>query len=162
VHAERSAGARHARLRAFLDELLTHWAERHPEIDLRVTFATGDTDLAVVVEATIEQAIRNVLDNAAHATLANGGRRIDVAIGVDGMRLTLAVSDRGTGLDPAGRDDVGLKAVTTKEHGLGIGLLLSRAALQRFGGRLELRDRPSGGVEANIELPLDGLLADAH
>jgi two-component system sensor histidine kinase RegB len=76
--------------------------------------------------------------------------------------LTLAVTDRGTGLDPAVRDDVGLRAVSTKEHGLGIGLLLSRAALQRFGGRLDLKDAPEGGVEARIALPLDGLLADAR
>ena len=163
VNAERSAGARHAKLGAFLDELLTHWAEVHSEIELRVTFATAETDLAVVVEATIEQAIRNVLDNAAHATLANGGRRIDVVIGLEGTRLTLAVTDQGAGLDPAVRDDVGLRAVSsTKEHGLGIGLLLSRAALQRFGGRLDLKDRPAGGVEAYIELPLDGLLANAR
>ena len=93
-------------------------------------------------EATIEQAIRNVLDNAAHATLANGGRRIDVKAELEGTRLTLAVTDQGAGLDPAVRDDVGLKVVSTKEHGFGIGLLLSRAALQRFGGRLDLKDRP--------------------
>jgi two-component system sensor histidine kinase RegB len=163
VDAERSAGARHAELGAFLRELLARWSEAHAGVELSVTFEPEQPDgLAVVVEATLEQAIRNVLDNAAHATLANGGRRVAVAIGVHGTRLTLAVRDQGAGLDPAVRDDVGLKAVTTKEHGLGIGLLLSRAALQRFGGRLDLRDVPSGGVEAHIELPLDGLLADAR
>ena len=79
-----------------------------------------------------------------------------------GTRLEIAVTDHGTGLDPAVRDEVGLKIVSTKERGLGIGLLLSRAALQRFGGRLELRNRPAGGVEAHIHLPLDELLADAR
>jgi two-component system sensor histidine kinase RegB len=162
VNAERSAGARHTQLGAFLDELLAHWAEAHPEIELRVARAGSGAGPGIVVEATIEQAIRNVLDNAAHATLANGRRGIDVAIGVDGTRLTLAVTDQGAGLDPAVRDEVGLRAVTTKEQGLGIGLLLSRAALQRFGGRLDLKDCPAGGVEAQIELPLDGLLADAR
>jgi two-component system sensor histidine kinase RegB len=141
VHAERSAGARHAELKTFLAELLRQWR---------------------VVESTIEQAMRNVLDNAAHATLANGGRRIDVAVALRGTRLTLAVTDQGAGLDPAIRDDVGLRAVSTKEHGLGIGLLLSRAALQRFGGRLDLKEVPRGGVEAEIELPLDELLANAR
>jgi two-component system sensor histidine kinase RegB len=162
VHAERSTGARHVELGDFLDELLAHWAEAHPNIDLRVTSEGGEANVPIVVEATIEHAIRNVLDNAAHATVANGGRRIDVAVGVEGTRLTLAVTDQGAGLDPAVRDDIGLKAVSTKEHGLGIGLLLSRAALQRFGGRLDLKDRPAGGVEANIELPLEGLLVDAR
>ena len=162
VNAERSAGARHVELAAFLDELLTHWAQAHPEVELGVAYDGAGTSVPIVVEATIEQAIRNVLDNAAHATLANGGRRIDVTGELAGTRLTLAVTDQGAGLDPAVRDDVGIKAVTTKEQGLGIGLLLSRAALQRFGGRLDLKDRPAGGVEAHIELPLDGLLADAR
>jgi two-component system sensor histidine kinase RegB len=163
VNAERSAGARHAKLGAFVEELLAHWAATHPEIELQVAFDAERNDVAVVVEATIEQAIRNVLDNAAHATVANGGRRIDVAVHVVGTRLEVAVTDQGAGLDPAVRDDIGLKAVSsTKEHGLGIGMLLSRAALQRFGGRLELKDAPLGGVEARIELPLDELLADAR
>jgi len=127
-----------------------------------VTFAGLDERLSIVAEATIEQAIRNVLDNAAQASFANGADRIDVAIGLDGTRLEIAVTDRGAGLDPAVRDDVGLKVVSTKERGLGIGLLLSRAALQRFGGRLELADRAAGGVEAHIYLPLDELVADAR
>jgi two-component system sensor histidine kinase RegB len=162
VNAERSTGARHVDLKAFLDELLRQWADLHPDIELGVTFDAGERRVPIVAEATIEQAIRNVLDNAAHATLANGGRRIDVKAELEGTRLTLAVTDQGAGLDPAVRDEVGLKVVSTKEHGLGIGLLLSRAALQRFGGRLDLKDRPKGGVEAQIELPLDGLLADAR
>ena len=162
VHAERSAGARHVDLKAFMDDLLRQWAELHPDIELGVAFNTGEQRVPIVAEATIEQAIRNVLDNAAHATLANGRRRVDVTGRLEGTRLTLAVTDQGAGLDPAVRDDVGLKVVSTKEHGLGIGLLLSRAALQRFGGRLDLKDRPKGGVEAQIELPLDELLADAR
>jgi two-component system sensor histidine kinase RegB len=162
VNAERSAGARHAELGVFLGELLNRWSEAHPDIELALSFDAAKARVPIVAEATIEQAIRNVLDNAAHATLANGAARIDVAIELRGTRLSLAVTDRGAGLDPNVRDDVGLKAVTTKQHGLGIGLLLSRAALQRFGGRLDLKDRPAGGVEAHIELPLDGLLADVR
>jgi two-component system sensor histidine kinase RegB len=162
VHAERSAGARHAELNTFLDELLRRWAGAHPDVELGISFDSARDKVPIVVEATIEQAIRNVLDNAAHATLANGGKRVDVAIALRGKRLTLAVKDQGAGLDPAVRDDVGLRAVSTKEHGLGIGLLLSRAALQRFGGRLDLSNAPLGGVEAHIDLPLDGLLIDAR
>ena len=162
VNAERSVAARRVEIKAFLEELLRNWAAAHRDVELRVAFDGVEGCPSVVVEATIEQAIRNVLDNAAHATLANGGRHIDVAIGIAGTRITLAVTDQGTGLDPSVRDDIGLKAVSTKEHGLGIGLLLSRAALQRFGGRLDLKDTPKGGVEARIELPLERLLADAH
>jgi len=162
VGAERSTGARHVRLRAFLDEIFGRWSDARSEIELSVTFDTATADPSIAAEATIEQAIRNVLDNAAHASSANGRNRVDVRVGVEGSSLSIAVADEGAGLDPAVRDEIGLKVVSTKEHGLGIGLLLSRAALQRFGGRLTLDSRASGGVEANILLPLDELRADAR
>jgi two-component system sensor histidine kinase RegB len=160
--AERSAGARHVELHRFFEELFEQWSASHPEIDLIVTLDLPDEPFALVAEATIEQAIRNVLDNAAHATLANGADRVEVRVALRGTRLKLRVIDRGVGVDPAVRDGVGLKIVSTKQRGLGIGLLLARAALQRFGGRLELSDRDNGGVEAEIELPLDELAANAR
>jgi two-component system sensor histidine kinase RegB len=162
VGADRSSGARPVPLATYIDALMTDWAESHPNIALTVTRDMHDDDLRIVAEATIEQAIRNVLDNAAHATIANGGNCIDVAVKTKDARLEIAVVDRGSGLDPAVRDDVGLRIVSTKERGLGIGLLLSRAALQHFGGALELRNAHAGGVEAHIYLPLDELLTDAR
>jgi C4-dicarboxylate-specific signal transduction histidine kinase len=105
--------------------------------------------------------IRNVLDNAAHATLANGRGSVAVHVRCRGTRLDIAVIDEGAGLDPSLRE-IGLRVVSTKERGLGIGLLLSRAALERFGGRIELANRPAGGVEAQIHLPLDELIAGAR
>jgi two-component system sensor histidine kinase RegB len=162
VGAERSAGARPVALRTFVEELVAQWADAHPDVELVATLDLPDGAARIVAEATIEQAIRNVLDNAAHATLANGGTRIEARVRALGTRLEIAVTDHGAGLDPSVRDEVGLKIVSTKDKGLGIGLLLSRAALQRFGGRLELKNRAAGGVEARIDLPLDDLLADAR
>jgi two-component system sensor histidine kinase RegB len=111
--------------------------------------------------APIDQVIRNVLDNAAYATLANGRDHVAVRVNCRDGRLDIGVTDEGTGLDPNLRE-VGLRVVSTKDNGLGIGILLSRAAIERFGGRLELANRPAGGVEAQIHLPLDELLADAR
>ncbi len=162
VDAARSEGARSMRLTAFVRNLLDQWANAHPEIELAPSFTPPADDPQIVAEVTIEQAIRNVLDNAAHATLANGGNRVDVAVECSAASLTMAVTDHGVGLDPEVRDEIGLKIVSTKERGLGIGLLLSRAALQRFGGRLQLTSAAAGGVEAQIHLPLNELSADAR
>jgi two-component system, sensor histidine kinase RegB len=151
-------GARQIGLRAYLEELFEHWRGTHPEIALEVSFDLPEADTPIVAEATIGQVICNVLDNAAHATLANGRDGVAARVRCRGTKLDIAVSDEGTGLDPSLRE-VGLKVVSTKEGGLGIGLLLSRAALERFGGRLELANRPAGGVEAQIHLPLDELIA---
>ena len=161
VGAARSEGARQVGLRTYIEELVERWRGAHPEIDLGVTFDLPEADTLIVAEATIGQVIRNVLDNAAHATLANGRGSVAVRVSCRGTRLDIAVSDEGAGLDPSLRE-IGLRVVSTKERGLGIGLLLSRAALERFGGRLELANRPAGGVEAQIELPLDELIAGAR
>jgi two-component system sensor histidine kinase RegB len=161
VGAARSEGARQVGLRTYIEELVERWRGEHPEIDLGVTFDLPEADTLIVAEATIGQVIRNVLDNAAHATLANGHGSVAVRVSCRGTRLDIAVSDEGAGLDPSLRE-IGLRVVSTKERGLGIGLLLSRAALERFGGRLELANRPAGGVEAQIELPLDELIAGAR
>ena len=162
VDAARSEGARHVALGSFLHGIIEQWSSVHPEIDLTARYSLAEEHREIVAEVTLEQAIRNVLDNAAHATLANGRARVDVAVSCTAATLTIAVADRGVGLTPELRDDIGLKIVSTKERGLGIGLLLSRAALQRFGGGLELKNCAAGGVEAEIRLPLAELNAGAR
>lgn len=161
VGAERSQGARQIRVREFLEQLIEQWSATHAEVTLNATFDVPATDTSIAAEATIGQAIRNVLDNAAQATLANNSHRVDILVRCRGTQLEIVVSDEGSGLAPQ-LNDIGLRVVSTKEGGLGIGLLLSRAALERFGGHLELVNRPTGGIEAQIHLPLDELIADAH
>ncbi|HEY8518907.1 MAG TPA: ATP-binding protein [Gammaproteobacteria bacterium] len=162
VGAERSAGARQASLEEFVDGVIEEWRRMHPEVVVESHVDLEHPSLRIAAEATIEHAIRNVLENAAHASLANGRREVGIAVTNRGARLSIAVADAGAGLDPELRGELGLKIVSTKERGLGVGLMLSRAALQRFGGKLELKSRPAGGVEAAIELPLDELIADAR
>lgn len=162
VDAARSEGARNVGLSSFVRGVLDQWSSAHRQIELDASFFLPSEDPQIVAEVTIEHAIRNVLDNAAHATIGNLGHRIEVSVTCADAQLTISVTDSGAGLDPGLRDDIGLKVVSTKERGLGIGLLLSRAALQRFGGRLELKGATSGGVEAQIHLPLAELIADAR
>ena len=68
------------------------------------------------------------------------------------MRLT--IRDFGSGLDTAVLEQVGNAVLTTKRHGLGIGLLLSKANLERLGGTITLSNAPDGGTCAEVILPL--------
>ena len=45
---------------------------------------------------------------------------------------------------------------TTKQKGLGVGLPLARRMLERCGGKLDLRNRESGGVTVTMLLPSQG------
>jgi two-component system sensor histidine kinase RegB len=49
---------------------------------------------------------------------------------------------------------MGKPIIRASRDGLGIGLLLSHATVERYGGRIELRNAPAGGTIATLSLPL--------
>jgi two-component system sensor histidine kinase RegB len=55
---------------------------------------------------------------------------------------------------------MGRPIIRASRKGLGIGLLLSHATVERCGGRIELLNAEGGGTEANLYLPLSGRPAD--
>jgi len=69
-------------------------------------------------------------------------------------RLTLVISDRGPGLHEGVSRQLGRQPVTTKDEGMGVGLYLARATVQRLGGNLSIRNREQGGTITLINLPL--------
>jgi two-component system sensor histidine kinase RegB len=161
VGAQRSAGARAMTMKAFITEVIDDWRQLHDDIELDVKLALPEPGPRIAVEATLVQAMRSVLDNAADASRYNSQSRVGISVSYEDSILAIEITDHGRGLDPLVRDEIGLKILSTKGHGLGMGLLLSRAALQRIGGGLDLRDHACGGVAARIRIPVDTLLADA-
>src|SRR5690606_22515087 len=110
--AERSEGARCVSLHAFLEHLVAEWSNAHPGMTAEVSYELSEPRMTIVAEATIEQAIRNVLDNAAYATRANGRSVIEVIGRCSNGTLTVTVLDGGTGIDPAVRDEIGLRVLS--------------------------------------------------
>jgi len=74
--------------------------------------------------------------------------------------LTLEVSDRGTGLSAEVQEQLGKAPVSTKQEGLGVGLYLAHATIERLGGSLEIADREQGGTVVRITLPLLSAVTD--
>ncbi|WP_456968070.1 ATP-binding protein [Luteibacter sp. HA06] len=67
-------------------------------------------------------------------------------------RVLVEVSDRGPGLPPSG--NLFVPFFTTKAHGAGIGLALSRQIVEAQDGTLELHARDGErGVVARMTLP---------
>jgi two-component system sensor histidine kinase RegB len=146
---ERAGMAQKMPVDAWLAGLLARWRTLWPQATCILDMQTTDTPPQLVVEATLEQAITNLLNNA--AKIAPDGMRLVVAW--DASRLRIALHDQGPGFPPDVLRCCGAEPLPAHAQGAGIGLWLTRAAVERSGGRLHLENQPTGGA-AILELPI--------
>jgi len=102
----------------------------------------------VAVDATLDQAVLNLLANAVTASPSWIG--ISAHEG-SGERLEIIVEDQGDGLKTGPAAELG-EQVVSSENGLGVGLFLSNATIQRFGGTLKASS-DAWGTTMIINLP---------
>ena len=123
------------------------------EVRLVVEVVDHDAIEANVDADQIEQALINLVRNAADAALETGGG-VRVGWGADHAGLVMIfVDDEGPGL--GGTANLFVPFFTTKPQGSGIGLVLSRQIAEAHGGTLTLENRPDGarGCRATLRLP---------
>jgi two-component system nitrogen regulation sensor histidine kinase NtrY len=99
----------------------------------------GDADL-------LEQALINLLRNAAEAVRGQPGARIEVVCGLEAGLCFIDIADNGPGLTAAAREQIFIPFFTTKEGGSGIGLSLARRIALCHGGQVTVRSSPQGSV----------------
>jgi nitrogen fixation/metabolism regulation signal transduction histidine kinase len=99
----------------------------------------GDADL-------LEQALINLLHNAAEAVRGQPGARIGVICGLEAGLCFIDVADNGPGLTHAAREQLFVPFFTTKAGGSGIGLSLARRIALYHGGQITVRSNPQGSV----------------
>ncbi|MEX2481265.1 MAG: ATP-binding protein [Gammaproteobacteria bacterium] len=135
---------------AYLDGIVTEWRRRRPEVHVDYRRTEGVAGPAFVADRVITQAIVNVLDNAAEASV----RAIEVRGEWTAERLEIEVCDDGAGIPADINARLGREAVSTKAGGMGIGLLLARSVLERLGGTLEFSRGTERGTRAHLVIPL--------
>ena len=84
-----------------------------------------------------------------------GVSQVDLHLAASGRGLSASIRDYGPGLDEAEPLLPGRLFRTSKPGGMGIGLALSHATVERLGGTLSMRPAPDGrGVVVSFELPV--------
>jgi signal transduction histidine kinase len=68
--------------------------------------------------------------------------------------LMISVSDTGVGLPPQETDKIFDAFFTTKPHGIGMGLRISRSIVESHGGRLWAADNSPRGASFYFSLPI--------
>jgi two-component system sensor histidine kinase RegB len=150
----RAEGGGEQSLEVFLQETVRAWRAARPRVVLGREIYDGPLPApSIVNERTLAQAITNILNNAADASSEHVGfecRWTD-------RDLWLEVADRGPGVAPEVAQGLGTATASTKESGLGLGLFLSHATFERFGGSVVFQNREGGGTVCRVDLPLAAL-----
>lgn len=151
--SSRAEGAQAVALDVWLTGLIERWRSQRPLIQPAVAFSGSQPGPRIVPDATLEQALLNLFNNAADASPGS----VDLVARWDEQSLELDVLDRGKGIPANLVGRLGREAVTTRADGHGIGLVLAFAAIERSGGTLSFSARNGGGTLARIQLGLTTL-----
>jgi signal transduction histidine kinase len=92
--------------------------------------------------------------NAVEAvTGADGPREVWVTTEADADHVVIAVRDTGPGVDLGQIDLLFRPFYTTKPHGLGMGLTISRSIVEAHGGQLSATPSAPRGAVFRVTLP---------
>lgn len=152
-HAGGSAGEGIETVTAYdLIRSATAEARAAPPLEIDVDAETAAASLTIPPKA-VAQALRSVITNAQDASEESAPVRI--AIRREGPEVIVTVRDRGPGMSEDVMARAGEPFFTTKApgRGMGLGLFLTRAVVDKLGGELAIQSWPGRGTEVTIRLP---------
>ncbi|QND13155.1 sensor histidine kinase [Rhizobium leguminosarum bv. trifolii] len=93
----------------------------------------------------LEQVLINLLQNALEAVAPKAGEgRVEIRTSTDAGMVTVTVADNGPGIPPDIRKGLFTPFNTSKESGLGLGLVISKDIVGDYGGRMEVASDSDG------------------
>lgn len=124
------------------------------EHGVRVAF---DLDPAVkhvlADKVQVQQVILNLIRNAIDAMDESPRRELQIITRPAPDDLAqVTVSDTGPGISPEVAEQLFQPFVTTKRHGMGVGLSISRTIVEAHGGRIWVETTPGGGATFHFTL----------
>jgi signal transduction histidine kinase len=136
-----------------LDEAL-HIAKYYKRIKGRVIETAVPADLPPLagVRDQLVQVFLNLILNAIDAT-SHGGK-IALHARRHGDELVATVGDDGHGIGPEQAGRIFEPYFTTKPHGTGLGLFVTRQLVHDHGGAVEFRSPPGEGTTFTVRLPV--------
>jgi signal transduction histidine kinase len=105
----------------------------------------------VLLQQVFLNLVRNAMDALAETPPEQ--RLITIRSSSGAADVQIAVSDTGPGLPPEIIDKLFKPFLTTKSHGLGIGLTIAHSIVSAHGGTIVARANPSGGTTFTVNLP---------
>nr|AUN37529.1 diguanylate cyclase/phosphodiesterase [uncultured bacterium] len=130
-------------------DLRRHKVTLETELDPKLPLVHADS-------VQLQQVLLNLLVNALDSMSAVADRPRVLGIRSDHSEpnvIRVAVRDTGTGVDATQADHLFQAFFTTKPHGLGMGLAISRSIIEAHGGRLWMTSNDGPGVTFLFTMP---------
>ena len=103
------------------------------------------TGLSVVgTRIRLEQVLINLFQNALEALEGRDQARVEVSVRETAEQVEIVVSDNGPGIPATILDSLFTPFNTSKEKGLGLGLVISKDIVVDYGGRIDVESNGSG------------------
>jgi two-component system sensor kinase FixL len=118
------------------------------DLGVRVRFAFDPTiDLVLADKVQVQQVLLNLIRNAIEAMEGSQNRELIISTRpADDAMLAISVADTGHGIAPDMTAQLFQPFVTTKRHGMGVGLSISRTIVEAHGGQIDVEPNPVGGT----------------
>jgi two-component system, LuxR family, sensor kinase FixL len=126
---------------------------RHQSVRLNLQL-DPDARTAVINRIQIQQVLVNLVRNAVEAMIESPRRELSIAtrkLGGDGIEVEIA--DTGPGLAPEVAAQLFKPFVSTKSHGMGVGLSICQSIIEAHRGRIWADSNPGGGTIFRFTLP---------
>ncbi len=146
-----------SRIRALVSEVANSARLRAAQANLQLDFRAGERvpEIVLTNEELIRQILENLLSNAIKYT-EKGGVQLTVDYTEENLKLT--IQDTGIGISEADRERMFLPFVQLgqskeKRDGVGLGLAIVHAAVQRLNGSIGTAETPGGGTTFFVSIP---------
>ncbi len=151
-----SAGDGEADVRAVVEFSKKLVAGRARNERVQLKFDAPDVPKVRMAPSVLCQVITNLLTNSVQAFNVDSVRReVALSLSVEGDGVVIVVTDTGKGIAPDVLVRLGKEQLTTKAagQGTGLGVMITRALVEKAGGRFMLSSIVGSGTIARVWLP---------
>lgn len=141
-------------LNSLVNDTLMLYEDELVQRGIRLERTLTQSNSVIMLDAQqIKQAIINIIKNAIEAMTNGGVLGITTYDLPETQEAALEISDTGPGIPAKVRHNIFNPFYTTKTLGTGLGLPITSRIIKSHHGRIEVRNRESGGAAFTIRLP---------